>query len=392
MKRILIFIKKGFRWAYTGLIDTVLSKVFLLFPVNRCIMFESVPDLSDSPKMVFDEMLRRGLNKKYKFVWLMHGNMKEVPQISNVKYVYEKHNRLKVKYYEYTSCCLVSCNIFLLAHSKRQVSFYISHGSTLKAAGSYYFLPKQVNYYISASADAGSVLAKMMRIPSNKEIHLGLPRNDVFNKTRRDVHQLFESQYNKLVIWYPTFRQHKAGGHSSASTKGLPLIHDTSAAHRLNEFAKKRDILVVLKPHFAQDLRYIKELKLSNIVFIDDRFFVNNSISSYELVNAADALISDYSSIYYDYLLADRPIALIWEDIEEYKVDPGFEVDIDYYCKAAIKIYTIDEFEKFLQDLVDGNDGLRNERKEICTLVNYSMDGKNTERVTDFICENAGIC
>lgn len=392
MKRILIFIKKGFRWAYTGLIDNVLSKVFLLFPVKKCIMFESVPDLSDSPKMVFDEMIRRGLNKRYKFVWLMHGNTKDVSPIFNVKYIYEKRNRLLTKYYEYTSCCLIACNIFLLSHSKRQISYYISHGSTLKASGSYYFFPKHVDYYISASEDSGKVLAKMMRIPPNKEVHLGLPRNDVFNYPRRDVHQLFKKQYAKLVIWYPTFRQHKAGGHNSASTKGLPLIHDTLTAHRINEFAKERDILVVLKPHFAQDLRYIKELKLSNIIFIDDSFFVNNSISSYELINAADALISDYSSIYFDFLLADRPIALIWEDFEEYKVDPGFEVDMEYYCKAAIKIYTIEEFEVFLQGLVDGNDGLKEERKEICTLANFSTDGKNTKRVTDFICENSGIC
>lgn len=391
MKESFKFVKKVFRWLYFWMIDNIICKLFLLFPVRRRIMFESVPDLSDSTKAVFEEMIRRGLNKEYEMIWLIHGEERSLPNILNVKYIYEKRSRLVVKYYEYTSCCLVSCNMFLLSHSKRQKSFYISHGSTLKAAGSYYFMPNEVDYYLSASEDAGRVLAKMMRIPPDKEIHLGLPRNDVFNQPRREITQFFPIKYKKMVIWYPTFRQHKAGGHNSAATRGLPLLHDIVTAQRLNEFVKEREVLIVLKPHFAQDLNYIKELNLSNIVFIDDSFFVKNCISSYELVNVADALVSDYSSIYYDYLLTDRPIALIWEDIEEYKSDPGFEVDITYYCKAATKVYSVEEFEMFIQDLVDGRDILQKERNEICTLMNYSLDGQNTRRVVDFICEKTGL-
>ena len=101
----------------------------------------------------------------------------------------------------------------------------------------------------------------------------------------------------------------------------------------------------MLKPHFAQDVSKIKSCNLSNIKFIDDQFFIENNITSYEFIANCDALISDYSSVYYDYLLCDKPIGLVWEDFHEYKNTVDFAVDMEYYMKAGEKIYNIEDFE-----------------------------------------------
>ena len=89
--------------------------------------------------------------------------------------------------------------------------------------------------------------------------------------------------------------------------------------------------------------------------------------------------------------MRDKPIGVIWEDIEKYKEDPGFALDLDYYLKGAEKIYTIDELCQFVEEVARGEDKLCNERREIRDIVNSSIDGKNTERVVDFIIKKAKL-
>lgn len=188
----------------------------------------------------------------------------------------------------------------------------------------------------------------------------------------------------------PTFRQHK-NGLKAGSEKALPIIHDPEAAVALNEFAKQMDVLLVLKPHFAQDLSQILELRLSNICFIDDDFFRKHDTTSYGFVAGCDALISDYSSIYYDYLLCDKPIALVWEDVNEYRKNPGFAVDLDEMGKGGVKVYDLEDFKRFIREVAEETDSCKEERRRLRDLTNHCPDGHATQRVTDFIIEKAGL-
>ena len=109
------------------------------------------------------------------------------------------------------------------------------------------------------------------------------------------------------------------------------------------------------------------------------------------LIAVSDLLITDYSSIYYDYLLADKPIAVTWDDLEDYRRDPGFAVDLDVFMKGAVKAYNVEELITFIQDVASGRDTLKAERCEIRDIVNYSTDGKNTERVADYIIKQLNV-
>ena len=89
--------------------------------------------------------------------------------------------------------------------------------------------------------------------------------------------------------------------------------------------------------------------------------------------------------------MADKPIAAVWEDIEEYRKFPGFAVDVDDYMKGAEKVYDIEDFKMFLSHIANGEDVLKNERREIRDRVHFAADGKNAKRVVDFIIEKAGL-
>ena len=370
-----------------GKIKNLLKKIIYKLP-QKYIVFESAPDVSDNTKAVFDEMLRRGFNKKYKFIWMVRNKKVVYPKIKNVSYVWDKSKK-------FSYCCarakaLICCNGFLTPRNDRQFSIFLQHGTGIKESSHYYKMPTCINYGLAASDWASEILMKEHGLSKEKIVALGYPRNDILTQEKKDLHNYFKTTFSRIIVWYPTFRQHKSGGKTGAE-HALPVIWNEEKAIELNEYAKENDVLIVLKPHFAQDVTKIKQLDLSNIIFINDIFFKENNITSYGFVGSCDALVTDYSSIYYDYMLCDKPIGLVWEDYEEYQKNPGFAVDMDYMMKGGVKIYNLEDFKAFIKDVSDGVDRLKEERREIRDVANYSTDGRNSERVADFIIEKANL-
>lgn len=357
--------------------------VYFFFPLKNVILFESAPDYSDNTRAVFDEMLRRGLNKKYKLIWFSK-TVKEFNEKNVISVT--PQNKFKRKYYNIVAKLKICCNGFLLPQRKGQHAFYLGHGATVKSVRNYYTIPAQIDYCLIMAESMVDLTAYELNFDKNKIVPLGYPRNDALTNVKLDIKKMLNTTCDKVAVWYPTFRQHK-NGMTTESVNALPIIHDIEKAVKLNECAAKNNVLIVLKPHFAQDVSYVKDLNLSNIRFIDDSFFTVNGITSYEFVGNTDALITDYSSIYYDYTLCDKPIAAIWEDIEEYKKNPGLANGYEELFIGAEKVYTLDDFTAFIDRLAQGVDLLNKERNEIKLLTNYACDGKNSERVVDFILE-----
>ena len=355
---------------------------------NRYILFESVPDMGDNTKAVFDEMVRRGVNKKYRLVWMLHKKNADYPAIKNV--IYAESGDKRRKWYMLQAKGMICCNSFLSSDNPEQRQFFLTHGMYVKCPTSYYTLPKEIQYCLSSSEDMKDLQAKALNVDREKMIALGFPRNDVLTQKPVDLHRIFGCDYDKIVVWYPTFRQHTSGM-GTGSKQSVPIIWDRDNAIRINEAAKKNRVLIVLKPHFAQDTSFISEMKFSNIRLIDDKFFGQNSITSYEFIAGCDAMLSDYSSVYFDYTLCDKPIGLVWEDYEAYAQNPGFALDMEYYMKGGEKIYTVEDFEEFIGAVAGGEDRLQNQRREIRDICNLSTDGRNSKRVTDFILRECGM-
>lgn len=374
-----------------GILKTVAEKVFRRLPLGNYIIFESAPDLSDSTKSVFEEMLRRGLNEKYKLIWWINdADSSDFKKIKNVKYI--KYNGLLNKFtflfYRERAKCIVECNRFLVSTRKGQVSIYIAHGTPLKSTRSYYNVPHEIDYLVVAGDVAAEISAYEYNYPINRIYSLGLPRNDELLSKKIDINSLFASNYSKIVVWYPTYRQHKSSK-SNYNGKSLPIIHDVDIAKQIDIVAKKLNMLIVLKPHFAQDVKYVKDLGLENIKFINDEFFMQNDITSYEFVGNCDAMITDYSSIYFDYSLCNKPMALVLEDLFEYKEDTGLINNFDEYTEGAVKIRNYEEMISFLECVANEIDELKDTRNEVCGWANYSRVADNTTRVTDFVIQKS---
>lgn len=366
--------------------------IHIIFPIKNYIFFESKPDFADNARAVFEEIRTRGY-ENHKFIWWVNDRKKKtLPKIKNVVFVDKKSffNRLIFNYYNIRAKTIIYCNLSITKYWDEQKMIYLGHGSPLKSVGgNHYVQSSKLNFAIAESQMFADRFKFEEEGTNCKIIPLGYARTDVLcKKPELSLENLFNKKYNKVIVWYPTFRQNIYGANDLRDYEALPLLNERKDAVKLQQQLKEKNVLLVLKPHFSQDVAYIKDWGLDNLVIINDEFYVKNNTTSYEFIAACDALISDYSSVYYDFLLCDKPIGVIWNDIERYSQKPGFSLDPNEIMAGAEKIYTLEEFCSFINSVASNIDSLKDIRNQIKNLVHFSTDGKCAKRVVDFFENN----
>ena len=360
-------------------------------PLKNIIIFESHPDYSDNTKAVFDEMIKRGVNKDYKLVWVTHYNPElpyEYKALKNVSSCSISGN--KYKYYCLFSKAFISCNYFLNRKRKEQYYIYLAHGSALKAIkDNRISIPESVYGcdYVVISELLGKYEAMFYNCDVNNIniLTYGYPRNDVLFKSSENDAPIFgDYNYSKIIYWLPTFRQKKYD-RISYSDISVPFIYNSEIAKKINHAAKKNDILIVLKPHPAQDVSNIKIDNMSNIVLIDNDYLIENNISNYDLLRRSDALLSDYSSVVYDYYLCDKPVGLCWEDYEQYDKNEGIVKEVLPFLEGCKKLYKYEELIDFINSVGEGRDDLKEIRNKNKSEVHKYCDINSCERIVNHI-------
>jgi CDP-glycerol glycerophosphotransferase (TagB/SpsB family) len=168
----------------------------------------------------------------------------------------------------------------------------------------------------------------------------------------------------------------------------MPLIYSIEKLIALNEFLKQKHLHILYKAHFLQDMKSAKTVNLENIHFISDSMIRDVGMQLYEIIGGSSALITDYSSVFYDYLLLDHPIATTIDDIESWKKGRGFSFDIEkMHDQATVRVKNLDELFAFLNDVSEGIDRKQQGRRQIRDITHTYIDGKSTDRVVDFICD-----
>ena len=358
-------------------------------PMKNIIVFESNPDCLDNSRAVFDEMLKRGVNDKYILLWSLNNN-NELPEdlkgIKNVMGLNSDDRKYKYRY-SYEAKGFVTSNYFPQKRRDEQYYIYVAHGAAFKGIKDRrYSLPEYCKGcdFVAYSQFLGKYdVENLNALPNDVNIlPYGYARNDILCQKSQSVKDIFGD--GKLICWFPTFRQ-KTGNENAYSNISIPIIYDRENAEKVNTVAKQNNVTLIVKPHPAQDLSTVKEYNLSNIKFIDNKFLSENNILNYELLGNSDALLSDYSSVIYDYLLCDKPIGLCWEDFEEYSKSEGFRVDVNEITKGMEKIYTCNELCAFIESVSAGKDELKEKRNETKKLVHKYCDFKSSDRITDRI-------
>ena len=218
---------------------------------------------------------------------------------------------------------------------------------------------KYSTFMISSSDFSAQLQNSFLPIGENKIKITGLPRNDMLFELDKNI---IKKKYNinefKHVIFYvPTFRNWEL-------TRFFPF--EDYNIKQLNGFCEMNGTCFILRPHH-NDLNnmntyFWKEIKMSsNFKIITHERCSNVN----ELLVASDCLISDYSSIFFDYLLLDRPMIFLPYDLKRYSKEHGFLIDYDLIT-SGYKPKDQKELLRNLKQVICGKDeytGLRNELK-----------------------------
>lgn len=361
------------------------------FPLHKTIVFESNPEMTGNTGAVFQEMIKREINKNYTMVWQVEDRDKYSNyHIRNVKFINYKAQNKKEEIYNriitYFSKVLIYENRIMCKRWKNQKTFYLMHGMPIKCAGNYK-VHNECDFVISSGSALNKIISNEIDVSEKCIVTLGYPRTDILNKKTNSLQKLQLDSYQGVIVWMPTFRKHKGHPYSESRfyPSGIPILTMSEDFDSVNNVLKQCNYALIVKLHPVQDMTNIRLQNYSNIYFMSDCDLESQNTNVYELLAESSALLTDYSSVYYDYLLTDKPIGLVFEDIKEFENKRGL-VFSNYkeYIKGNY-ITNLNELLLYIENVSNGIDTNMKERqwakKKWC---DYD-DFKSTERVTDFI-------
>lgn len=372
---------------YFYIMSALINSLKLLIHIDdQMIMFNSFAGrkFDDSPKAIYDLMKSDLRFSNYKLIWAL-----DRPQD------YELGNTtvIKTDTLKYFIMCLKS-RVWITNSSferglrfKNNKTFYFNtwHGTPLKKMGSdigdsnQSFSSKsgtKWNAMTSQSEFETDIFSRAFNIPRDNILEFGLPRNDILSnygtKDRQHLRRSLGIEDDKIVILYaPTFREYEK-----------EINHGIVLAPPIN-FNHWREVLgesytIMFRAHY----------EVAKIMNFNESDYVKN-MTSYPSINdliiASDILITDYSSILFDYSITGKPILHFTYDYEKYIKNRGVYFDIRKYFDGAANE---DQLLRIIKNL-----NTSKAKKQTIDFREKFLNfyGTATEKVIDYIAKELGI-
>jgi CDP-glycerol glycerophosphotransferase (TagB/SpsB family) len=306
-------------------------------------------------------------NNKYLFLYcfihkynvtIITDNLKQIEELQNYNLPVIQLNTSKANKHIAQSKYLIFDQAYKLDFfiHKNQITIQLWHGIGLKT------LPKishiKYDYFISTSTWTNDTNFNNIFI-AKYYLNCGYPRNDfLLQKKDLPLHLIFcdKDIYNivkkdKIILYMPTFREYLLNN-SNSLYNIIPFNYEEFNKSLKNISMK---LIIKLHPSILSFFKDIKNRKFSNIIFHPAQGDI------YPILKYTDILITDYSSVAYDFLLLDRPIIFFDYDRDIYEENMGgFLFDYNEFT-PGIKVQT-------QNDLIGAlvmEDKYKQERKEI---------------------------
>lgn len=367
------------------MLKKILKKIYYYLPIGfllkPIILLESNPDFCDNARGVYDRLIELGYNEKNKIVWFVQDKdvFKDI-NIKNVEFV-NNSDAKKIRYYNYFAKYIVDCNRFIFKRNKYQLRIHLTHGTPIKFAGGYCAQCGKLDYVTQIGDYFTEITKDLFKVTDKQVISTGFPRNDILLKKNNCIY-FPEIKRKKTICWFPTYRNHK--GHSTGKNifpYGIPSVNSEKDLKELNSVLKKEDVLLVIKLHPSEDTSILKKLDLDHIKLVEDSIFDIDHTTLYHYFRNVDALITDYSSVYYDFMLTKKPIGLAICDIDEYVKTTKIVFDKFEDGVAGEYIYTFKDLLTFIHNVRVDNDISYKRRMEKMKIYHKYFDDKSADRI-----------
>lgn len=344
---------------------------------EKLIFFYSNLGFRDNVRAFYEYLIENNYNDEFKIVVSLNDYEfyeKDAPQ--NVTFISNKKGIKTFMKAKYAFYCFGK---YPIKPSDSQTVVNLWHGTPLKKIGNLEKGLEKIDYnyfskVITSAPMYKPIMAKIFGCTENNVEVLGNPRNDELFKEDRLQDDYIKGNAENLVIWLPTYREYDE---NFAKT-----IIDKEKLNLLNEFLKTKKCKMIIKLHPLQEAD-VKEQEYSNIEFALQENLNKKNITVYTLLRNADALITDYSSVYFDYLLLDKPIAFTIDDIERYKKERGFVFENPQEYMPGPHIENLEEIKEFISNVAEGIDKYKERRHFVNDKVNYYKDGNSCKRIAE---------
>lgn len=307
----------GFSWLFFGYILITILKIFVK-PNEKQILFMSYSgrQYSDTPMEAYHLIREDPMFKDYELVWAFNR-----PQDFNQSGIRRKisSNRLSYFYHLLKSKYWISnTSIDRLIPFKHPSNVYIQfwHGIPMKALGhdehglaplvQYWYDNVKIDYLFTYSKYDTEQFKKLFPMTNNVREVGQLRKNikiryDRIYRAKRIKRQLNIKNNKPVLLYVPTYRSGSdpnRGILSAAAIKKLTLKYN-----------------VIYRGHYFTNDKYF------------DGFFIASKFSLYKLFIITDVMVTDYSSVFFDFLEYMKPIYLFQSDLEMYRKERGFSID-----------------------------------------------------------------
>lgn len=346
---------------------------------EKLILFNSFAGrkYDDSPKEIFTMMRKDNRFKDYKLVWAFDDpkshiiNCAETIKTDTFSYFIKS---LKAKVWITNSSSERGLNF----KGKQTIYLNTWHGTPLKKMGT--DLIKSNNSFKSRSKNKvdfmncqseyeREIFSRVFNIPKSNFLPFGLPRNDILinysENYRRNIRENLKIPADKKVILYaPTFREYSRD--KNDITLNIPID--------INKWEKNlsKDYILLFRAHYEVS----KHMKIEDNSFVRD---MTNYESLNNLMIASDILISDYSSIFFDYSLMNKPMIHFTYDYDTYLSNRGLYFDIRKYLSGS---YSAEQVMELIMCL-DYEEEIKKTIKFKDEFLNYY--GESTKQTLDYL-------
>lgn len=230
-------------------------------------------------------------------------------------------------------------------------------------------------------------------IDASKILISGTPRTDTLinSNGKSNLEKLLNTKLkNKKIIFnMPTFHTHENSGriNGDSSLNGFMKMPNFNYKE-FDKFLGENNYICILKVHHAEQGLISKKNKLNNfknIYAISNLDLQKRNLDLYEILNAGDLLITDYSTIYSDFLFMNKPIVFTNYDIDEYRANRGIALEPYDFWTAGPKVQTQIDLQQEIFNSLNNKDYYLEKRKELKSVFFKYDDNNSSKRIWEHI-------
>ena len=318
----------------------IISFLDFLFPKKKdYYLFSSASDVSDNVLSFFRYLYLNGEWEDKLIIWMLddiktkkyyHNFIANLLDRNSVDIKFVSRNSIRGLYYYLCSkFVFFSHGIYKgVIIPSNHIVVNLWHGMPLKNIG---LLDNNNQVSNSSLVPVTSkayqqIFAEAFDMKKEDIVITGQPRCDELF-TLRDIRNNlpFTANSDKIIIWMPTYRESIRGDIrvDSESSDGFQAL-TWQEIKDLDSYLVNHNYLLIIKLHLMDVLNNYSFEKYKNIRIFKDSDISDCNITLYELLSITDLLLTDYSSVYIDYLLTNKPFAFLMSDFENYLNTRGF--------------------------------------------------------------------